>query len=105
MLRHSILIAELKFIGFEESAIYLLSEYLKNSSQKVLLNGSYSIHLTLSKEVPQGSILGPLLYIIYTANFFSAIQYCNFHLYADGKIRFIGKGSVNHQGLRDRAPP
>lgn len=82
-LDHDILIAVLHFIGLTEKAISLLSNYLTGRRQRVVINNESSNILEVSSGVPQGSILGPLLYTVYTCNFFSYITYCRYHFYAD----------------------
>lgn len=80
---HDILIAVLHFIGLSNSAISLLQNYLQGRKQRVIINNKTSNTVEVQSGVPQGSILGPLLYAIYTSNFPSYITYCQHHFYAD----------------------
>lgn len=82
-LNHDILLAILKFIGLSQSAVDLLSSYLTNRVQSVRLSNGFSNPRPVSKGVPQGSILGPLLFIIYTHCFGEKLQFCRIHMYAD----------------------
>ena len=63
---HEILIQKLEIYGFEECCISWFQSYLTNRSQQVYVEGSLSDPLLLEAGVPQGSILGPILYILYT---------------------------------------
>ena len=63
---HSILIQKLEILGFEECTVSWVSSYLSGRSQQVYIEGSLSDPLPLEAGVPQGSILGPLLYILFT---------------------------------------
>ena len=63
---HDILIQKMELYGFEDCAITWLSSYLSDRKQRVYVEGSLSEPLQLEAGVPQGSILGPLLYIIYS---------------------------------------
>ena len=67
-----------------QETINLLSNYLTGRRQRVVINSEFSHILEVSSGVPQGSILGPLLYSIYICNYFSYIIYCKCHFYADG---------------------
>uniref|UniRef100_A0A1Y1NKD6 Reverse transcriptase domain-containing protein n=1 Tax=Photinus pyralis TaxID=7054 RepID=A0A1Y1NKD6_PHOPY len=80
---HNILIAILKHIGFSGSASSLINNYISGRSQYVMLDGDASDTRPVVLGVPQGSILGPLLYIIYTLDMVSVLQHCGYHLYAD----------------------
>lgn len=63
---HEFLLAILSYIGFSHDAITFFKNYLCNRSQMVRFNNTYSSNIALDRGVPQGSILGPLLYTIYT---------------------------------------
>lgn len=62
---HDILVEKLKFYGCTGKFCKLISSYLHNRNQTVFFDGTFSKFLTVKYGVPQGSILGPLLFIIY----------------------------------------
>ena len=64
-LDHNILLKKLKFYGIQGIALDWFKSYLTNRKQMVDFNGTKSITLETKTGVPQGSILGPLLFIIY----------------------------------------
>ena len=66
VLDHKILIEKMEIYGFQSDSIQWINSYLKDRSQQVLIDGQLSSKLSLEAGVPQGSILGPLLYIIFT---------------------------------------
>lgn len=80
---HDILINILNFIGVTGNASSLICSYLSNRSQIVKLDAGVSDPLPLTQGVPQGSILGPLLFSIYTSIFMKNVKYCKTHIYAD----------------------
>ena len=62
---HEGLIFKLKQNGISGSLLKLLENYLSNRKQRVVLNGSTSDYDDIKSGVPQGSVLGPLLFLIY----------------------------------------
>ena len=80
-LDHTILLDKLLYYGIRGTAYNLLRSYLANREQFVELNDTASKTLHIVTGVPQGSILGPLLFLIYinyfplSSNFFKFIMY------------------------------
>ena len=79
---HSGLLYKLKRIGINGDLLKLIESYLKNRSQRVVLNSSFSEFLDIVSGVPQGSILGPLLFLIYLNDIVDNIS-CPISLFAD----------------------
>ena len=69
-----ILLSKLALYGFEDSVLAWIRSYLSNRSQCVFIEGFLSEPLPLECGVPQGSILGPLLYILYTNDLPEAVH-------------------------------
>ena len=68
-LSHSLLLTKLQKLGFSTNAIDWIKSYLSNRTQQVSMNGLVSSTKTVEAGVPQGSILGPVLFIVFTSNF------------------------------------
>lgn len=64
-LNHSILLMKLKYYGFSEQSLLLMKNYLTQRQQYVSWDNCSSGKENISTGIPQGSILGPLLFIIY----------------------------------------
>ena len=64
-LDHDPLIAKLHVYGFGKEALRLIKSYLSDRRQRTKINASYSSWAALLKGVPQGSVLGPLLFNFY----------------------------------------
>ena len=66
IVNHSLLIQKLRLYGFESNIIEWIQSYLSDRSQCVSIDGALSKLLPVRHGVPQGSILGPLLYTLFT---------------------------------------
>lgn len=84
VINHELLIAKLHYFHIHPAVLAWFTNYLSGRSQIVKIDDVLSTDLTISKGVPQGSILGPLLFIIYTSDLPNILtSNCSMHLYAD----------------------
>ena len=82
-LNHNILLQKLTYYGIKNSAITLLKSYLSNRKQYVQIDDVSSSMLSINTGVPQGSIVGPLLFNILINDIIMSSDKFNFILYAD----------------------
>lgn len=81
---HNILCMKLeKFFAFSQQAINFIRSYLTLRSQSVVSGELWSEPLGVLRGVPQGSILGPLLYTMYSNDLPLCVEHSNIHMYAD----------------------
>ena len=93
-LNHNILINKLKFFGFTDSATKFFKNYLTDRKQITLANNQKSNSLPITHGVPQGSNLGPLMFLLYINDIGHSIKNCNFKLFADDTVIYSNSSDI-----------
>jgi len=87
-INHELLIAKLYAYGFSKDALKLINSYMSDRWQRTKINKSFSSWSALLKGVPQGSVLGPILFNIYLNDIFYFLN-CNICKFADDTTRLM----------------
>ena len=87
-LYHTMLSNKLRYYGITDISLKWFMSYLSQRTQYVEVNGIQSPKMVIQTGVPQGSILGPLSFLIYMNDIPSANEYFTFILYADDTTLF-----------------
>ena len=80
---HKVLVNKLHFYGLRGTALNWFKSYLSNRQQCVLCNGTASTRLPVTCGVPQGSILGPILFLLYVNDIATVSPVLHLILFAD----------------------
>ena len=88
---HSLLLRDLEAIGIVDDALEYLKSYLTNRTYCVQVGESFSDKKVLTRGVPQGSVLGPILFCIYTIELMHLLEGhgVRFQLFADDTQFYI----------------
>ncbi|KAK2189669.1 hypothetical protein NP493_100g06009 [Ridgeia piscesae] len=100
---HNILPNKLTYYGINGSALHLFKSYLQNRKQVTEIEQINSDILPITIGVPQGSVLGPLLFIIYINDFSQASQLLNFVMYADDTTLSTSLNSLRETTLDNKS--
>ena len=90
---------KLKSLGLDDVTLKWFNSYLSNRSQCVKLNNLISTTLPITYGVPQGSILGPILFSLYI-NDIATIVNCGIVLYADDTVIYHNNKNILQQNLK-----
>lgn len=101
---HQKLIQKMLILGIDPAIVRWVEAYLRNRLQFVEISGARSSLLRVSSGVPQGSVLGPLLFLIYVNDIATVVPpFVDVRLYADDCLLFCHVKSVSDQMLLNDA--
>ena len=80
---HSLLLLKLENLGIRGNLLSWLKYFLTRRFQRVIINGAFSEWLPLLSGVPQGSVLGPLLFLLYIDDIHHCVSHCSIQMFAD----------------------
>ena len=92
---HAILLNKLKCYGISGNNLNWCADYLSNRMQRTLANGVLSPECKISCGVPQGSVIGPLFFILYVNDIQFAVRGSNTQLYADDTVIYVTGADKN----------
>ena len=80
---HQLLIQKLRIYGLHPDAIQWISSFLTDRTQSVVVNGAHSFIAIIISGVPQGTVLGPILFILFINDIGECIMHCVIRCFAD----------------------
>ena len=99
-INHNILLNKLRTSGIGEELCSLLKNYLTNRQQKTKLHGHSSGLKPITVGVPQGSIIGPTMFILYINDLSKVLQFSKPLMYADDTVLYVS--SSNKRDVRKK---
>lgn len=90
-LGHDLLINKLRNLGFSYSVLSWMWSYLQDRKQVVCdhISRKMSSERKVSSGIPQESVLGPLLFVLYLLDFNKILRHCKYNFYADDLLVYI----------------
>ena len=92
---HDLFLAKLEAHDLHNNAVSFMRSYLTNRLQRCKINNSFSEWAKISAGVPQGSILGPLIFNIFTNGIFLFLQKCDLANYTDDSTMYTSDKRVS----------
>ena len=94
-INHNLLLLKLQLYGFPARLTTWLSSYLSDRTQSVIFNGSISSEFSVTSGVPQGSHIGPLLFLIFINDLPSRISNSKILMFADDVKLYFSFNTAN----------
>ena len=92
-----IMLQQFKQMGLSKPCITWFQSYLTNRKVGTFLNSSMSAFSDIHHGIPQGSILGPILFVLYYINdIVKQVKHCRIHLYADDTVLYFSHNDPSH---------
>ena len=96
---HNILLEKLYYMGIRGPILIWIKSYLANRMQRTICNGKLSGLNDIKCGVPQGSIIGPLFFLVYVNDLKNVLMNNNYQLYADDTVIYCTKKSFEEANV------
>jgi len=96
---HAKLLQKLSFLGIDGAILSFIENFLCNRSQRVKVGLEVSSTSSVTSGVPQGSVLGPLLFLCYINDVVNVLQDSSIQIFADDSKIYIGSRDPNDSRL------
>jgi len=98
---HTILLKKLHHYGIRDKVLTWFEAFLRDRKQYVLINGVKSRTIEVVSGVPQGTVLGPLLFLLYVDDLSEVVINCLLKLFADdSKLQKLIRSMIDHAALQ-----